>query len=68
VAFFRCNELNAVVSQSAHVNSLEQSLSPAQQDRRESDVQFIDEACSKILLPFISMSARARCVKMKVGT
>ena len=42
--FLRRNELNAFVSQSAHVNPLEQSLSPAQQDRRDSDVQLIDEA------------------------
>ena len=39
--FLRRNELNAFVSQSAHVNPLEQSLSPAQQDRRDSDVQLI---------------------------
>jgi hypothetical protein len=36
--FLRRNELNAFVSQSAHVNPLEQSLSPAKQDRRDSDV------------------------------
>ena len=48
--FLRRNELNAFVSQSAHVNPLEQSFSPAQQDRRDSDVQFIDEAHTKILL------------------
>ena len=48
--FLRRNELNAFVSQSAHVNPLEQSLSPAQQDRRDSDVQLIDEAHTKILL------------------
>ena len=46
--FLRCNELNAFVSQSAHVNPLEQSLSPAQQDRRDSDVQLIDEARTKL--------------------
>jgi hypothetical protein len=39
--FLRRNELNAFVSQSANVNPLEQSLSPAQQDRRDSDVQLI---------------------------
>src|SRR5258707_13225188 len=48
--FLRRNELNAFVSQSADVNPLEQSLSPAQQDRRDSDVQIIDEARTKILL------------------
>ena len=47
--FLRRNELNAFVPQSAHVNPLEQSLSPAQQDRRDSDVQVIDEARTKIL-------------------
>ncbi len=32
--------LNAFVSQSAPINPLEQSLSPAQQDRQDSDVQY----------------------------
>src|ERR1700731_2984946 len=35
--FLRRNELSAFVSQSAHVNHLEKTLSPAQQDRRDSD-------------------------------
>ena len=48
--FLRRNELNAFVSQSAHVNPFEQPLSPAQQDRRDSDVQLIDEARTKVLL------------------
>jgi hypothetical protein len=52
--FLRRNELNAFVSESAHVNPLEQSLSPAQQDRRDSDVQLIDEARTKILLDSVS--------------
>ena len=47
--FLGRNELNAFVSQSTGVNPLEQSLSPAQQDRRDSDVQLIDEARMKIL-------------------
>src|SRR5689334_8045843 len=47
--FLGRNELNAFVSQSARVDPLEQSLSPAQQDRRDSDVQLIDEALTKIL-------------------
>ena len=41
--FLRGNELNAFVSQGAHAQfPLEQSLSPAKQDRRDSDVQLID--------------------------
>jgi len=46
--FLRRNELNTFVSQTAHVNPLEQSLSPAQQDRRDGDVQLIDEARAKV--------------------
>ena len=46
--FLRRHELNAFVSQSAHVNPLEQSLSPTQQDRRDSNVQLINEARTKI--------------------
>lgn len=57
--FLRRNELNAFVSQSACVNPLEQSLSPAQQDRRESDVQLIDEARTKILLDRARSAANA---------
>src|SRR5258705_358172 len=57
--FLRRNELNAFVSQSAHVNPLEQSLSPAQQDRRDSDVQLIDEARTKILLDSVRSPANA---------
>jgi hypothetical protein len=57
--FLRCNELNTFVSQSAHVNPREQSLSPAQQDRRDSDVQFIDEATTKILLDRVRSAANA---------
>src|SRR5260370_42691555 len=55
----RRNELNAFVSNSAHVNPLEQSLSPAQQDRRDSDVQLIDEARTKILLDSVRSAANA---------
>src|SRR5579863_9474456 len=55
----RRNELNALVSQSAHVDSLEQSLSPAQQDRRDSEVQLIDQACTKILLDSAGSAANA---------
>src|SRR5713226_3956161 len=57
--FLRRNELNAFVSQSAHVNPLKQSLSPAQQDRRDSDVQLIDEARTKILLDSVRSAANA---------
>ena len=57
--FLRRNELNAFVSQSTHVNPLEQSLSPGQQDRRESDVQLIDEARTKILLDGVRSAANA---------
>src|SRR6202140_4627695 len=57
--FLRRNELNAFVSQSAHVNPLEQSLSPAQQDRRDSDVQLIDEAGTKILLDGVRSAPNA---------
>src|SRR6202042_962342 len=57
--FLRRNELNAFVSQSAHVNPLEQSLSPAQQDRRDSDVQLIDEVRTKILLDSVRSASNA---------
>src|ERR1700674_1167885 len=57
--FLRRNELNAFVSQSARVNPLEQSLSPAQQDRRDSDVQLIDEAGTKILLDSVGSATNA---------
>ena len=55
----RGNELNAFVSKSAQVNLPEQSLSPAQQDGRDSDVQFIDEARTKILLDGVRAAANA---------
>ena len=57
--FLRRNELNAFVYQSAHVNPLEQSLAPAKQDRRDSEVQLIDEARTKILLD--SVRVRRQC-------
>jgi hypothetical protein len=57
--FLRRNELNAFVSLSAHVNPLEQSLSHAQQDRRDSDVQLIDEPRTKILPDSVSSAANA---------
>src|ERR1700687_4193310 len=55
----RPNELNTFVSQSAHVNPIEQSLAPAQQDRRDSDVQLIDETRTKILPDSVRSTADA---------
>jgi hypothetical protein len=57
--FLRRYELNAFVSQSAHVNPLEQPLSLAQQDGRDSDVQLIDEAGTKILPDSVRSAANA---------
>jgi hypothetical protein len=57
--FLRRNELNAFVSESAHVNALEQSFSPAQQYRRDSEVQLIDETGTKILLDGVGSAANA---------
>ena len=45
----RRDEFNAFVSQSAQVKPLEQRFSAATQDRRDCDVQFINEARTKIL-------------------
>ena len=42
-------EFHAFVSQSPQVNSFKQRLSPAEQDRRDSDVQFINKALTEIL-------------------
>src|SRR6202046_5178752 len=58
-SFLRRNELSAFVSQSAHVNPLEQPLSPAQQDRRDGEVQLIDETRTKILLDSARSPANA---------
>ncbi len=44
----RRDEFNAFVSQRPQVNALEQRLASAEQDRRDRDVQFIDEAFTKI--------------------
>ena len=46
----RPHELHAFVSQGSQVNPLEQSLSSTEQDRRDCDVQLIDQARTKILL------------------
>src|SRR5689334_24450478 len=45
----RRNELNAFVAKGAHVDLLEQSLSPAQQHGRDGDVQLIDQTLTKVL-------------------
>src|SRR5437867_2281620 len=45
----RC-KFNAFVSQSPQVDAFEQSLSTTEQDRRDSNVQLIDKALTKILL------------------
>jgi hypothetical protein len=42
-------EFNAFVSQGPQVNAFEQRFSPAEQNRRDRDVQFINEALTKIL-------------------
>lgn len=57
--FLRGNELNAFIPQSAHVNPREQSLSASQQDRRDSDVELLDEARRKILLDGVRSAADA---------
>jgi hypothetical protein len=44
------HELHALVSQGYQVDPFEQSLSSAQQNRRDCDVQLIDQARTKILL------------------
>jgi hypothetical protein len=55
--FLRRNELNAFVSQRAHVDPFEQPLARAQQDGRNGDVQLIDQAPAKILLDDADRSA-----------
>jgi hypothetical protein len=45
----RRHEFNAFVSQSPKVNPFEQGFSPAEQDRRDGNVQFINEALAKVL-------------------
>ena len=46
----RSHELHAFVSQGSQVNPVEQSLSSAEQDRRDCDMQLIDQTSTKILL------------------
>src|SRR5258708_13335381 len=43
-------KVNAFVSQRREVNAFEQSLSTTEQDRRDSNVQLINKALTKILL------------------
>src|SRR3984957_13708569 len=50
-------EFNAFVSQSPQVNPFEQRFPPAEQDRRDSNVQFINEALTKILLDGVRPTA-----------
>lgn len=57
--FLRRNELHAFVPQSARVNPIEQSRSPAQQNRRDSEVPLIDEARTKVLLDRARSAANA---------
>src|SRR3990167_5404987 len=55
----RCRELHSFVAQGPQVDTFEQPLAPAQQDRRDRDVQFIDEAFAKILLDGVRPAADA---------
>ena len=57
--FLRCKELNAFVSQSAHVNPLEQSIPRARQNRRDGEVQLINESRTKVLLDGVASAANA---------
>ncbi len=45
----RCQEFNAFISKSPQVYLFEQRFSPTEQDRRDSNVQFINKAFTKIL-------------------
>jgi hypothetical protein len=53
----RRHEFNAFVSQSPQVNPFEQRFPPAEQDRRDSNVQFINEALTKTLLDCVRPTA-----------
>ena len=54
----RRNKLNAFVSEGARVDSLEQSLPRAKEDRRDGDVQLIDKARAKVLLDRAGTTAK----------
>src|SRR5437879_6141396 len=53
------NQHKTIICESTHDTPLKQLLSPAQQDRRDSDVQLIDEARTKILLDSVRSAANA---------
>jgi hypothetical protein len=50
-------EFNTFVSESTQVNPFEQRFSPAEQDRRDSNVQLINEALTNILLDCVRPTA-----------
>ncbi len=49
-SLFRSHELHAFVSQGRHVHPIEESLSATEQDRRNGNVELIDQARTKVLL------------------
>src|SRR5215471_3053143 len=55
----RGHELAALVSQCPQVNSIEQWLTSAEQNRRNSEVYFIDETCMQILPDRVRPTANA---------
>ena len=57
--FLGRRELHAFVSQSSQVHAIEQALTPSQQDRRDRDVHFINEARAQVLLHGVSPTANA---------
>lgn len=57
--FLRRNRLNTFVPQSARINPLEQTLSTAQQDRRDREVHLINETRTQILLDGVGSAANA---------
>src|SRR5262245_19879637 len=57
--FLRGRKFNALVSQSPQVNFFEKSLSTAEQDRCDSNVQLINKALTKILLDCVGSAANS---------
>jgi hypothetical protein len=57
--FLRCCDFNALVPESAQVDSFEKPLSTAEQDWRDGNVQLIYEALTQILLDCIGPTANA---------
>ena len=55
----RGHVLDTAISQRSQVNSLEESLSSTQQDRRDRDVQLINEAGTEVLLYGVGPTAKA---------